>query len=204
MADARALLRAHRAENRIKHPHAAYSDVGKLLCKLCHDVIKTESLWDAHVRGQAHRQKLQALQQQPSPPSQATDESTHKRKRSEDADAAMSDADDAIDAIRTKRSRTDTIVSNTSMSNGIGGGGEGNKEKMQTPPGLSRRISGTPIQGNFEESLSSRFRYEFRVRGPVNGHASTTTCRNSSGGINTHIYRGARCAIPQQLIHTIY
>ncbi|KAI1123248.1 hypothetical protein F5Y10DRAFT_252125 [Nemania abortiva] len=156
MADARALLRAHRAENRIKHPHAAYSDVGKLLCKLCHDVVKTESLWDAHIRGQPHRQRVQALQQQqPSPPTQGTDESTHKRKRSEDDDEPMSDADDGLDAIRTKRSRTDTVVSSTSTSNSIASGVEGNKEKTQTPPGLSRRISGTPVHG-VEIAIPSR------------------------------------------------
>ncbi|KAI0112552.1 hypothetical protein GGR51DRAFT_507446 [Nemania sp. FL0031] len=155
MADARALLRAHRAENRIKHPHAAYSDVGKLLCKLCHDAVKTESLWDAHIRSQAHRQRLQALQQQPSPPTQGTDESTHKRKRSEDADETMSDADEGPDATRVKRSRTDTVVSNASTSNSIGSGVEGNKEKIQTPPGLSRRISGTPVHG-VEIAIPSR------------------------------------------------
>ena len=60
MADARALLRAHRADNRIKHPHATYSDAGKLLCKLCHETVKSESLWDGHVRGANHRRNLAA------------------------------------------------------------------------------------------------------------------------------------------------
>ncbi|KAI1307155.1 hypothetical protein F5Y03DRAFT_127276 [Xylaria venustula] len=172
MADARALLRAHRAENRIKHPHAAYSDAGKLLCKLCHDVIKTESLWDTHIRSQNHRQRLQALQrqqqqqqqQQPSPPSQGTEESAqHKRKRSEDVDESMSDVSGEDDtAIPAKRSKTEaaavsqTSTSSTSVSNGIGNGIEGgSKEKTQTPPGLARRTSGTPVQG-VEIAIPSR------------------------------------------------
>ncbi|KAI0973429.1 hypothetical protein F4678DRAFT_426696 [Xylaria arbuscula] len=167
MADARALLRAHRAENRIKHPHAAYSDAGKLLCKLCHDVIKTESLWDTHIRSQNHRQRHQALQrqqqQQPSPPSQGTEDSVqHKRKRSEDADESMSDAGEENDAIPTKRSKTEAAAAvsqtstSTSTSNGIGHGAEGgSKEKTQTPPGLARRTSGTPVQG-VEIAIPSR------------------------------------------------
>ncbi|KAI1157810.1 hypothetical protein F5B18DRAFT_643554 [Nemania serpens] len=162
MADARALLRARRAENRIKHPYASYSDVGKLLCKLCHDAVKTESLWDTHIRSQSHRQRLQALQQlqqqqqqQPSPPTQDTDESTHKRKRSEDGDEPMSEADEGLDTGRAKRSRTDNAVSHTSTSNGAEGSKEKDKDKSQTPPGITRRISGTPIQG-VEIAIPSR------------------------------------------------
>ncbi|KAI0483816.1 hypothetical protein F4859DRAFT_474224 [Xylaria cf. heliscus] len=162
MADARALLRAHRAENRIKHPHAAYSDAGKLLCKLCHDAVKTESLWDTHIRSQIHRQRLQALQKQSSPPIQSVDESTNKRKRDEDADETMSDGDEDPDTIRTKRSKTDAAVGHVATSNGTnitGSAAEGNKEKdkekTQTPPGLARRTSGTPVQG-VEIAIPSR------------------------------------------------
>ncbi|GAP89432.2 putative zinc finger protein 830-like protein [Rosellinia necatrix] len=150
MADARALLRAHRAENRIKHPYATYSDAGKLLCKLCHDIVKAESLWDTHIRGQAHRQRLQALQQQPSPPKLGTiDDGTQKRKRGDNDDELMSDTDGDPDAMRAKRSRTDTVVSHTSTSS------EGSKEKTQTPPGLVRRTSGTPVHG-VEIAIPSR------------------------------------------------
>ncbi|KAI0553272.1 hypothetical protein F4679DRAFT_532602 [Xylaria curta] len=151
MADARALLRAHRAENRIKHPHATYSDAGKLLCKLCQDVVKTESLWNTHIRSQSHRQRLQALQKQSSPPTQdAADESTNKRKRGEDADEVMSDDDEDPDTIRSKRSRTDLT------SNGTGEGyKEKDKEKTGTPPGLARRTSGTPVHG-VEIAIPSR------------------------------------------------
>ncbi|KAI1420335.1 hypothetical protein F5Y12DRAFT_136107 [Xylaria sp. FL1777] len=160
MADARALLRAHRAENRIKHPHAAYSDAGKLLCKLCHDVVKTESLWDTHIRSQTHRQRLQTLQRQQQPTSHSIEESAHKRKRSEDADEPMSDAgEDDDDTVRAKRSKTEGEVSHTSTPNGTGNGAEGSrekdKEKTQTPPGLVRRTSGTPVQG-VEIAIPSR------------------------------------------------
>ncbi|KAL7622152.1 hypothetical protein AAE478_007654 [Parahypoxylon ruwenzoriense] len=147
MADARALLRAHRAENRIRHPHAAYSDAGKLLCKLCHESVKSESLWDGHIRNQSHRKKLQALQKTATPPQETSGPS--KRKH-DDVDDSMSDADgdDPEELIRKKRSRTD-----------VGGhGGErerDRKEKTGTPPLLSRRSSHPPGQG-VEIAIPSR------------------------------------------------
>ncbi|KAL4722466.1 hypothetical protein ACLX1H_010342 [Fusarium chlamydosporum] len=50
MSDVRSLLRQQRAARRIEHPYAAYSEAGKLLCTLCHEQIKTETLWDSHKR----------------------------------------------------------------------------------------------------------------------------------------------------------
>ncbi|GAW13777.1 hypothetical protein ANO14919_031660 [Xylariales sp. No.14919] len=155
MADARALLRAHRAENRIKHPHAAYSEAGKLLCKLCHDIVKTESLWDTHIRSQPHRHRLQALQKQSSPSTQGMDENAQKRKRSDDADEPMSDAGEDQDAIRVKRSKTDEAEASNGTGSGVDGNIEMEKEKTQTPPGLARRTSGTPVHG-VEIAIPSR------------------------------------------------
>lgn len=159
MADARALLRAHRAENRVKHPHAAYSDAGKLLCKLCQNIVKSESLWDTHLRSQSHRERSRALQQQQQH-NQDTDECTHKRKRSEDDnDEHMSDGDEDANSLRAKRSKTD-IFGQASIENDTENGTdassrEKDKDKMQTPPGLSRRTSGTPVQG-VEIAIPSR------------------------------------------------
>ncbi|KAI2621334.1 hypothetical protein GGS21DRAFT_535977 [Xylaria nigripes] len=150
--DARALLRAHRAENRIKHPLATYSDAGKLFCKLCQDAVKTESLWDMHTRSQSHRQRLQALQQQQQQqqhnlPAQPFDESTHKRKRSENADEPMLDADQDPDTIRTKRSKLEIVT------HGLGNGTEGAKDNDRITH--TRRPSGTLSQG-VEIAIPSR------------------------------------------------
>ncbi|KAI0395488.1 hypothetical protein F5Y17DRAFT_423128 [Xylariaceae sp. FL0594] len=145
MADARALLRAHRAENRIQHPHAAYSDAGKLSCKICHDIVKAESLWDTHIRSKSHREKLQ-LQSQLT--SQDGDESANKRKRSGDVDEVMSDGEGDQDAARTKRSKTDGISHANTTPNGAQSG-------IHTPPGIARRASGTPSHG-VEIAIPSR------------------------------------------------
>ncbi|PHH63918.1 hypothetical protein CDD81_5366 [Ophiocordyceps australis] len=62
MSDVRALLRQQRAARRIQHPLASYTDAGKLLCTLCRDYVRTESLWDKHIRSSSHQQKVQRPQ----------------------------------------------------------------------------------------------------------------------------------------------
>ncbi|ORY58441.1 uncharacterized protein BCR38DRAFT_353014 [Pseudomassariella vexata] len=156
MSDARSLLRAHRAANRIVHPHAAYSDSGKLLCKLCHEAIKSESLWEPHTRSTGHRTKAAVLSQAQSTTLPAAD-NNHKRKH-DDVDEAMSDAEaEETDAIRKKRSRTDTGGSvSTSPANGTGAGHALEKQRMSTPPTHPpRRASNTPVHG-VEIAIPSR------------------------------------------------
>ncbi|KAK7959876.1 uncharacterized protein PG986_004730 [Apiospora aurea] len=169
MSDARALLRAHRAANRIEHPHAAYSDAGKLLCKLCHEAVKSESLWDGHVRSAAHRQKLTALQsqqqQQQPPPSSSSDNThsttttiNHKRKHGVDEDDIdMDDAADGLNgegAARKKKSRTDDGEGDEQRALSTGAG-EG-KSTSNTPPSpLTRRTSNAPEKG-VEIAIPSR------------------------------------------------
>ncbi|KAI0176569.1 hypothetical protein GGR52DRAFT_369403 [Hypoxylon sp. FL1284] len=151
MADARALLRAHRADNRIKHAHAAYSDAGKLLCKLCHEPVKSEALWEGHIRSPNHIKRSQSsqghLQSQPQPApsdtSKSASTSAGKRKHNQVNDAASDPEDDEGDAVQKKRSRTD-IVSPTHGS-----------ENRPTPPALGRRTSSTPVQG-VEIAIPSR------------------------------------------------
>lgn len=70
MADARSLLRQQRAARRIDHPHATYSDSGKLACTVCHEPIKSEAQWEGHTRGVGHRQKLLAYQKSREPQQQ--------------------------------------------------------------------------------------------------------------------------------------
>ncbi|CAJ2504911.1 Uu.00g123050.m01.CDS01 [Anthostomella pinea] len=160
MTEARTLLRAHRVEHRIKHPHAAYSDAGKLLCKLCHEPVKTESLWEGHLRSPNHRQKLQALQSSTTNTgAAATPPAADGKRKHDDVDESISEADeDFEEAIRKKRSRLDNTNVDAPPSNGHGhssGGAFSDKERTQTPPVLSRRTSGTPVQG-VEIAIPSR------------------------------------------------
>ncbi|KAL2133844.1 hypothetical protein VTI74DRAFT_1567 [Chaetomium olivicolor] len=158
MADVRALLRQQRAARRIEHPHASYSDAGKLVCTVCQEHVKTESLWDGHLRSPSHRQRLQALHQAstkngtngyagfvdqgagPSAPSA-------KRKLA-DSDEDRADQDD--EAARRKRTKAD-------VEQGAGTPAKSDDSKQGKPvtPPLNRRTSGTPTIG-VEMQIPSR------------------------------------------------
>ena len=59
MEDVRSLLRNERASRRINHPQASYSSTGTLFCLSCHIQLKSESLWDSHLRSAQHTTRLQ-------------------------------------------------------------------------------------------------------------------------------------------------
>ncbi|KAI9873535.1 MAG: hypothetical protein M1830_000303 [Pleopsidium flavum] len=61
MADVRALLRSERACRRINHPQATYSTTGTLVCLVCHIQLKSESLWDSHLKSAQHAMRLQRI-----------------------------------------------------------------------------------------------------------------------------------------------
>lgn len=136
MSDARALLRQQRAARRIDHPHAQYTAPGKLSCSICHEPIKSETLWENHTRTVTHRQKLLATTNkatatpkiaaaETSKPKSSTDSLSNaallaqftagqKRKHAadddDDDDENMEDAfasDDEAAHARAKRSRAD-------------------------------------------------------------------------------------------------
>lgn len=145
MADVRSLLRQQRAARRIEHPHAAYSDAGKLLCTVCHEHVKTESLWDGHVRGAGHQQRLQSRQADEAGKANgagAATQSSHKRKLDVDGGDGDGDQDmgDAVEeeSVRKKRSRPDMTSSLDTA---------GAKEPSTPAPPLLRRASGAPVQG---------------------------------------------------------
>ncbi|KAK1826828.1 hypothetical protein QBC39DRAFT_292522 [Podospora conica] len=155
MADVRALLRQQRAARRIDHPQAAYSDAGKLLCTLCHEHIKTESLWDSHLRTASHRQRLQPPSSSSTtttnPPSELTNGSggPHKRKL-DDPDVDMTTESPGSpdgDAVRRKRSRPDMVDINETTTTP--------KHKPLTPPLTRRQSSSTPTLG-VEMQIPSR------------------------------------------------
>lgn len=150
MADVRALLRQQRAARRIEHPHAAYSEAGKLLCTLCREQVRAESHWEAHIQSQAHKQRVQpgssgsaAVEDENNKSESAVYEEeeggsrmeTQKRKHGgveDDEDTEM----DADAAARRKRSRPDTVDQTS-----------GKDVVSRAPPSLLRRKSTTPSHG---------------------------------------------------------
>ncbi|KAJ0354740.1 hypothetical protein COL154_011604 [Colletotrichum chrysophilum] len=146
MADVRSLLRQQRAARRIEHPHAAYSDAGKLLCTLCHEAIKSESLWEGHLRGSGHAGKIKTLQQAASTTTNgsATADAAPSNKRKHDSDEDMAEDEGMAEAVRKKKSRTNM---STPARLSAGEADRDLKDVTLTPPSLTRRTSTTPVQG---------------------------------------------------------
>ncbi|KAK7993313.1 hypothetical protein PG989_006694 [Apiospora arundinis] len=165
MSDARSLLRAHRAANRIEHPHAAYSDAGKLLCKLCHEAVKSETLWDTHLRSAAHRQKLTALQQQAHQSQQQSSSSSSSRPAAEPTESEQTTT--STNAAAAAPAGTTTTTINHKRKHGVdeddmdmedvADAAEDIGPTVETahPPSLTRRSSNPPGQG-VEIAIPSR------------------------------------------------
>lgn len=159
MADVRALLRQHRAARRVEHPQAAYSDAGKLLCTVCHEHIKTESLWDGHVLSAGHQQRLKSLQVAGKALNGHTGTDgtaqAQKRKHGDDGDEEMADGLEE-EFIRKKRSKPDMATPDASTSHSAEAGLDKESRKgTPTPAPLLRRTSGAPAQG-VEMQIPSR------------------------------------------------
>lgn len=59
MSDIRALLAQERQARRVQHSNASYSKSGVLSCNACHLNIKSEALWDGHLKSANHRKNVQ-------------------------------------------------------------------------------------------------------------------------------------------------
>ncbi|KAH6843344.1 hypothetical protein B0I37DRAFT_384249 [Chaetomium sp. MPI-CAGE-AT-0009] len=165
MADVRALLRQQRAARRIEHPHASYSDAGKLVCTVCSEHVKTESLWDGHLRSAGHRQRLQTIHQSSTnngsngyagfvDQGSKVQGPTNKRKLA-DSDEDMADADDTgSQRKRTKPDGSPTEHSQHETRTPLKKDDTDKHGKPITPP-LTRRTSGTPTAG-VEMQIPSR------------------------------------------------
>lgn len=63
MADVRALLAAERQARRISHPYLTYTKSGQLLCNVCQLNVKSEALWEGHLRSANHKKNTRAAQE---------------------------------------------------------------------------------------------------------------------------------------------
>lgn len=81
MADVRSLLRNERASRRITHHQASYTNAGTLICLVCHTPIKSESLWDTHLKSAPHVKRSQSLRDGAPKPANAT-----RKRKADDGD----------------------------------------------------------------------------------------------------------------------
>ncbi|PNY25578.1 Zinc finger protein [Tolypocladium capitatum] len=156
MADVRSLLRQQRAARRIEHPSAAYTEAGKLLCTLCREQIKAETLWESHVQSENHRRRLHSADKANG--RARSDAAGTRQKRKLDVEGEDEDVEDAA---RRKRNRGAATEVGGPDGSGKEAGKEGtaehtsSKEAALTPPALVRRMSTTPSQG-VELQIASR------------------------------------------------
>jgi zinc finger protein 830 len=94
MADVRSLLKNERASRRIQHKYASYSTTGTLLCTVCHLQLKSETLWEGHLRSAGHLMHQQKLQEQENRPAPSVSTEPHpipskKRKASDEEEGTI-------------------------------------------------------------------------------------------------------------------
>lgn len=123
MADVRALLRQQRTARRINHPHAVYSDAGKLSCAVCHEPVRPESAWDDHLRGAQHRQNVRAVQ--------ALQSHTIKDQDAEGGPEAPTNGHDAAATIHTQKRRHSETEEDGDVEMGSDGGEDEPSRKKQ-------------------------------------------------------------------------
>ena len=58
MTDVRTLLQREREARRIQHPYLTYAKSGALTCTVCNLNIKSEALWEGHLKSANHRKNL--------------------------------------------------------------------------------------------------------------------------------------------------
>ncbi|KIE03920.1 Coiled-coil domain-containing protein 16, partial [Metarhizium majus ARSEF 297] len=203
MADVRSLLRQKKASRRIDHPHAAYSAAGKLLCTLCREQVKAESLWDGHLLSQGHKHRVQqkkvtqTTSTSPMPEPAPNDAVPIHKRKLEPVDEQDREMEDAVPA---KRSKPDIAPLTGIAFNGTpaaaaaaaqehaaksgststpdqvySAGSNNSKESTKTPPSLIRRLSTTPSQG-VELQIPSR------PATPAHREGGSASSASASGG----------------------
>lgn len=96
MADIRALLNRERTARRIQHEHASYSTTGTLLCTVCHLQLKSETLWDGHLRSAGHITQARKLEGKLVESNVTSSNGTNKKRK------ASSDEEEEIGTLRKR------------------------------------------------------------------------------------------------------
>lgn len=90
MADVRAMLKNERTARKIQHKHASYA-TGTLLCIVCRLQLKSDVLWEGHLRSAGHIMRLEKLEESREAPSSTVDstavpESNNKKRKATEDD----------------------------------------------------------------------------------------------------------------------
>jgi zinc finger protein 830 len=166
MADVRSLLRNERNARRISHPHATYSTTGTLVCLVCHIQLKSESLWNGHLRSAQHAMRLQRIRDgtlgrppgAPAPQSEQPDqEEEDEADGHEPADVTDGQAD-AVSAAKSKKRKADDGDERVRKRSRADGLPEGffDEGAVDDPETTVTRTNGSPPISRQEVQLPSR------------------------------------------------
>jgi zinc finger protein 830 len=109
MTDVRALLAAERQSRRISHPHLSYAKSGVLLCNVCNLNVKSEALWDGHLKSANHRKNVAAQASRQASGDAGAGKGV--KRKIEDVDKVSEERDDAdTDARKKPKSRPESTV----------------------------------------------------------------------------------------------
>ena len=109
MADVRALLAAERQSRRVSHPHLSYTKSGMLVCNVCNLNVKSETLWEGHLRSANHRKNVSAQASRQA----SLDANTGKgvKRKIEDVDEVEEDRDETeTDARKKSKSQPEIMA----------------------------------------------------------------------------------------------
>ena len=110
MTDVRALLAAERQSRRITHPHLSYTKSGVLMCNICTLNVKSEALWEGHLKSANHRKNIAAQASRQA----SLDANTGKgvKRKIEDVDEVQEERDetDTADARKKPKSRPESTI----------------------------------------------------------------------------------------------
>jgi zinc finger protein 830 len=106
MTDVRALLAAERQSRRITHPHLTYTKSGALMCTICNLNVKSESLWEGHLRSANHRKNVagQASRQASAETGKGT------KRKIEDVEETNEDEGDGEEMRKKPKSRPESMA----------------------------------------------------------------------------------------------
>ncbi|MCJ1336412.1 hypothetical protein MMC09_001688 [Bachmanniomyces sp. S44760] len=168
MADVRSLLRNERASRRINHPQATYSTTGTVVCLVCHIQLKSESLWDSHLKSAQHAMRLQRIKDHTlgrppgaPEPTAATETTNGHKKRKIDHDDEEAGEDETETRKRAKAQTGPTVgdISNN-RTNGTASRPEARSEILSSQPNAQPRQgvngeSAKPIPAESQDSKAS-------------------------------------------------
>lgn len=169
MADVRSLLRSEQALRRINHPQAAYSTAGTLICLACHLQIKSESLWDLHLKSAQHRQRIRDGSQGRPPGAEAPQTASNSSKK------RKADDDEGLERKKSKPAVDGVPEGFFDKTEGVGrGDGDGDdeevvvKETAPEPPSETRKSSNHDTQAT---GLPARF-FDPSTKGAASANAA--------------------------------